>query len=513
MYLTHKPDDALLLAKGFTFGFCLHSVAKPRACFPPNLLSVRVNHGATLAKLNKELALGRMAGPFGTPPFSDFICSPLGLVPKTQPGEFRLIHHLSYPKGDSVNDGIDGDLCKVHYASFDQAVALVQTAGCGAFLAKADIQSAFRLLPVHPDDFHRLGFHFGGKFYFDMCLPMGCSISCSLFETFSRFLEFFVVKDCCDEGAFVTHYLDDFLFVGKDVGACTAVADCFLRLCTKLGVPLAADKSEGPTRRLSYLGLEIDASLGLVRVPFGKIVVLRTELATALGKSKLTLREVQRLIGLLNFVCRAISPGRAFLRRLVDLTVGVSCPHHKVRIGKGARADLFAWSQFLADFNGVSLFLPQQWWDSPDLQLFTDAAASIGFGAIFEGKWFQGHWPAGFTAKSPSIAACEFVPVVVAVLVWAPLLASKRILFWCDNQAVVSIINKQTSKCPLIMPLVRLLVLRCLEFNILFKAKYVPGLENGIADSLSRFQLDRFRLLAPFADPTMTVLPSLHWLS
>ena len=57
-------------------------------------------------KLEKEISLNRIAGPFPSPPFSNLVISPLGVVPKKAEGEFRLIHHLSYPEGGSVNDCI-----------------------------------------------------------------------------------------------------------------------------------------------------------------------------------------------------------------------------------------------------------------------------------------------------------------------------------------------------------------------------------------------------------------------
>ena len=98
-----------------------------------------------------------------------------------------MIHHLSYPEGHSINDFIEGKLCAVHYASFDSAVDLVVQVGGRAWLAKTDVKSAFRLLPVSPADYELLGFSFGGMFYYDKCLPMGCSIPCSMFEKFSTF--------------------------------------------------------------------------------------------------------------------------------------------------------------------------------------------------------------------------------------------------------------------------------------------------------------------------------------
>ena len=108
-------------------------------------------------KLHKEVALGRMAGPFSEVPVRDLVVSPLGVVPKKEPNKFRLIHHLSFPKGGSVNDAIDPEACTVSYISFDAAVAWVRHYGRGALMAKSDIEAAFRLLPVHPDSFRLLG--------------------------------------------------------------------------------------------------------------------------------------------------------------------------------------------------------------------------------------------------------------------------------------------------------------------------------------------------------------------
>ncbi|KAM4652048.1 uncharacterized protein O3C94_014383, partial [Discoglossus pictus] len=198
-----------------------------------------------------------MAGPFDMVPFNNLRISPLGLVPKKEPGTFRLIHHLSYPKGHSVNDGIDQELSSVSYASVKQAVRLVRLAGRGALLAKVDIKSAFRLLPIHPVSQQLLGCSILGKFFVDLCLPMGCSISCSFFEKFSTFLHWVL---CIKTGLHsVVHYLDDFLFVGSaDSADCLSLMQGFKDLAEEFGIPLAVDKSEGPCQVLSFLGIEVD---------------------------------------------------------------------------------------------------------------------------------------------------------------------------------------------------------------------------------------------------------------
>ena len=95
------------------------------------------------------------------------------------------------------------------------------------------------------------------------------------------------------------------------------------------------------------------------------------------------------------------------------------------------------------------------------------------------------------------IAIKELLPIVLASRIWGPTFANKRIYFLCDNMAIVSVINSQTSKNSQIMQLVRELVLTAMSFNIHFKAKHIPGKTNIIADKLSRFQNQEARQLAP----------------
>jgi len=98
------------LIQGFIHGFSIRYFGSPLAIRSPNLKSAMDNPTSVNNKLSKELAAGRIVGPYDTPPFETFRVSPLGIVPKKLPGEFRLIHHLSYPEGLSVNDGIPKEL-------------------------------------------------------------------------------------------------------------------------------------------------------------------------------------------------------------------------------------------------------------------------------------------------------------------------------------------------------------------------------------------------------------------
>ncbi|MCG8045582.1 MAG: hypothetical protein JAY66_07850 [Candidatus Thiodiazotropha taylori] len=266
----YDPDKAAEIYNGFSSGFPLHYSGYRAPLDSKKLKSANIRPEIVRQKIQAEIEAGRVAGPFHARPIKNLRISPLGLVPKHEPGQFRLIHHLSYPSGNSVNDFIDPDLCSVLYTSFDEAVHMVQDLGRGCLLGKSDIKSAFRLLPVSPQDFDQLGFKFDGKFYFDKAMPFGCSIACQTFETFSTFLEYCVVKQA--SVGRLLHYLDDFLMGGsRGTNHCAYIMSVFQDKMTLLGVPIATEKTEGPKTKICFLGLEIDSEELVIRIPTSKV--------------------------------------------------------------------------------------------------------------------------------------------------------------------------------------------------------------------------------------------------
>ena len=499
-------DSALtsILSTGFKFGFPLHFPGDRISFFANNLISAQQNPEIVSAKISKELAAGRLAGPFDSPPLPNFRVSPLGVVPKKAPGEYRLIHHLSFPRGASVNDGISTEDTSVQYARVDDAVTMIKQLGQGCFLAKTDIKSAFRIIPILPRDYDLLGIFWQGKYYYDRVMPMGCASSCRTFEMFSTAIEWVAKKHL--SMPHLIHILDDYLMAAPTFHQCRINLDRFLSLCAYLGVPMAPEKTVGPENVLAFAGIELDTLRMEARLPLDKTEKCKTLVSTFLRRKKVTLREIQSLVGLLNFACSVVVPGRAFLRRLIDLTRGVKSPHHFIRLNKSSKADLVLWQSFLDDFNGRSFFLNDAWHDSLSLNLYTDAAGSLGYGGIFGSKWFFGAWPDDW--KKFNITILEFYPIVLSVLLFGDAMRNQRITFFTDNAALVDIINKATSRDATVMVFVRRLVLACLNFNIVFRARHVPGVKNVLADSLSRLQVSRFRQLAPVGvQSTPTAIP------
>lgn len=145
--LRFYPDKsaASTLSLGFSEGFYLNYTGPRQFLESKNLSSAEQYKHEIITKLQTEIELGRMLGPFSKPPISTLRTSPIGLVPKSD-GGWRLITHLSYPEGNSVNTYISEELSSVKYTSLDSILDKIYDLGKGAQLGKMDIKSGFRLL-------------------------------------------------------------------------------------------------------------------------------------------------------------------------------------------------------------------------------------------------------------------------------------------------------------------------------------------------------------------------------
>lgn len=249
-----NPTNNYFFIDGFTFGFRIPFTGQRVFRLAKNLSSIQGKEHMLYHKIDQEILAGRVGGPFTSPPFPNIQVSPLGLVPKKSPGEFRMIHHLSYPEGNSINSNIPKHFCTVQYQSIDTAIAMIKYLGKGCLLAKTDLENAYKHVPIHHQDFELLGFRVDDKFYYDKTLPFGLSYSCNLFEKFSSELQWilenkFGVAHC-------VHILDDFLFIGPP-GSSVCYSDlmAFYTLVKDINLFIKAEKTVYPTTTLTFLGL------------------------------------------------------------------------------------------------------------------------------------------------------------------------------------------------------------------------------------------------------------------
>ena len=81
-----------------------------------------------------------------------------------------------------------------------------------------------------------------------------------------------------------------------------------------------------PTTRLTYVGTEFDTVSMTMRLPLDKLTELQRRIQETLHTSKTTFRNLQSIIRLLNFASQVVASGKAFIRRLIDATLGVKRP-------------------------------------------------------------------------------------------------------------------------------------------------------------------------------------------
>ena len=143
---------------------------------------------------------------------------------------------------------------------------------------------------------------------------------------------------------------------------------------------------------------------------------------------KITVNQLQKICGFLNFLGRSILPSRAFMRWLYAALGGTDNKtvlklHHHIRINLEMKADLMTWNTFLqhpsAYCRGFMDF--SKTWEATEIMMFSDASRNefLGFGAICQRSWMAEVWPKGYIKNfEPSIEYLELFGVVAAVVQW-----------------------------------------------------------------------------------------------
>ena len=361
-------------------------------------------------------------------------------------------------------------------------------------MSKIDLKNAFRLIPVRPEDWNLLGIRWRDQFYVDTCLPFGLRSAPYLFNQLSIAIHWILQHSYGVQH--LLHYLDDFFTAGPgNSQQCLNNLNSMLSLCDTINAPIKSSKVEGPTTSLTFLGIHLNSVTMEASISDERKRTLMDELTQMRRRDKCTKRELLSLIGKLSFCCKVLPAGRMFLRRMIDLSTTVSHLHHRISLTTEAYLDLQWWLEFLPSWSGTSLILNTRWTPSPALNLYTDASGVHGWGAYWDGRWIQSHWSE--MQHHMDITWKELFVIVLAVHTWGSSWSRRKILFHCDNQAVVEIWDRGSTRAPHTMSLVRLLYFCASRYNINVCIIHIPGVCNVVADSLSRFQMEKFRKLAP----------------
>ena len=215
----------------------------------------------------------------------------------------------------------------------------------------------------------------------------------------------------------IIHYLDDFLILAPPGSSrCRQELEGLLAMFGRLQVPVAAEKVEGPSPQMVFLGIEINTSKMCLRLPSKKLDNLKTMVADWFPKKSCLIRDLQSLVGSYSM------PAKWSGLEGLSATVCLSCSK-----GIQGTASLFApvqpsgwiycggtcfWSLGMeyGSYRGSLL--------AYRILMFIDASGSFRVGAWFNVFWFQLPWPQAVVQGQWSIAAKELTPIVVATALW-----------------------------------------------------------------------------------------------
>ena len=347
-HMKEFPDEQVVAA---ILGICEYGARigyeghRSVATIYPNLVTADTEADLVSADIAAELTKNRLnlySDSTSLPPH--YTASPLGLTDKAD-GSKRRIHHLSYPPGSSIsiNGGIPESYGMIQYSGIEEAIRAVQDWGKGCILAKRDFESAFRHIPISPDDSPLLGFQWKNRYYFERFLPFGLRTAPYLFNLFAEVFHWILDSELQRQNlaACTIHYLDDFLMVLPPHANPKEYTGIFSYLCSEVGLTIKTSKNE-EGNVVSFAGIEFDTKDMVIRLPTKKLLKARALVNDARKQKSLSLREIQKITGYLNFVSTVTPLGRTFLRRLYNMEVYFPAgnPHHRRRISGEAKRDL-----------------------------------------------------------------------------------------------------------------------------------------------------------------------------
>ena len=483
----HDMELCEFLDYGFPIGYCSDRLPMPAT--RNHSRSYMYPHHVD-AYINKEIQERATLGPFSSNPLCSFLMvSPLNTVSKKGSEDARrVIMDLSWPWGYSVNDGIAKDIylgCEVsvHYPSLDDLLARVVELGSGCLLFKTDLSRAYRQLHCCPGDVGLLGYSWRGSLFIDTVLPFGLRSSAMFCQRVTDAISFLFRQ----EGYFVINFLDD--FGGVDVTCRADEAFRTLRhLLRELGVGEATSKAVFPCTSMIFLGILIDTEEMTISVPFDKFQDILQVLDLWSDKSSASKKEVQSLIGKLQFAAKCVRPGRVFISRMLEHLRSLTDlhPNAQVSLPVSFVKDVLWWREFIPSYNGVSI-IPQEGWSEPDEIIATDSCLTGcgGYSSLIQ-EYFHTSFPSKILKQALDINCLELLAVVVALKLWGNLLKGKRIKVLCDNQTTVYVLNSGRVRNAFLSACLREVAFQCALQETQLFAVHVEGTSNRLCDLLSR---------------------------
>ena len=351
------------------------------------------------------------------------------------------------------------------------------------WMYKKDLRRAYRQIPVDPGDINMLGFYWKDNFFIDVFLPFGlrsAAMACQRITNSVSYIHKINGFDICN-------YLDD--FAGAELcDKAQQASNSLSNTLEHLGLEEALDKCCSPSNVMTFLGILFDTKQMIIQVTDDRLQEIHELLSVWINKRSANKKQLQSLIGKLQFVAKCVRPGRLYISRLLNVLSKLKLQHHRFKLSTEFKKDLKWWILFMDHYNDISLMHDTKWL-TPDSEFSTDACIS-GCGGFFRGEYFHTPFPSFVLNDCSHINGLELITLLVAVRLWGYQCKYKRLLIFCDNLATVTVLNTGKCKDKFMLKCLREITMICAKMQLEVRAMHIPGTENRIADHLSRWDLN-----------------------
>jgi hypothetical protein len=374
--------------------------------------------------------------------------------------------NVSLPEGKSFNDNVDeSKMEKVHMSSAREVSYVIKESGRGAWMSKMDKKDAYKIIPAPLHDIRLQGFQWLNKFFAETQQIFGAEPSVCNFDILGKTVQTIVIIECEVSERSSPRQLDDTIKIDpKNSDKCKLFTEKYIELCDELGIQLAAncDKFEKAFTNSHYgkiLGILFDTTNLTWKLPDEKVYKTLLAISDALKAEKLTLIQMQKLIGRLNDVSLMCVFLNGFKRSLNDDLGSVQRTGEPVALSFQSKEDLMIWAGFLLDQEKWSPISPRPFGPPVFRKEFSSDSAggsasngrigcgNVGFSEtgeiIFAAQLF---WPenglivkkdmkgARFANKSTTL---ELIGVMLPFLLIPDMLAGQHIVLKVDNTACI----------------------------------------------------------------------------
>lgn len=372
---------------------------------------------------------------------------------------------------------------KIKYEGIDHALANC-TPGC--WFGKTDFADCFLAFDVQADFRQHLRFAFEGQAYEFKRMPFGLSTAPRLCELLLSIVSF----DLRRRGIVHSRYVDDVLYFSDTKDGLEKALATALDVYAAFGLPVGHHKTVRATQEITFLGVQFDSRAKTLALTSERKAEIVTLCRSFLSRGHCKARHVMSLAGKFSFAAQVLPGARPFLRRIIDSFKGRT-RQEWLTVSNGFRCDLRSWLRFIDTWNGR-----QAWRDDRRVFEFRSDASLEGFGfymhsadgvgpssTAYAGTWSVGHQR---YLSHHHIGLLEALAALHAVAAYGPTLRDCVVKLRIDNAGDVAIINRQSTRSPAILTVLRALYELATKNNLHIIAEHIPGEANVVADALSR---------------------------